>query len=553
VTVQAPHPPSPQTSLVPVRRRSSWFWELLLVEVEKEKGECERARRFSFRKREGHASSLPLSFSLSLFLTPQVLQQRRASASWGQDVARPVDVDDRLGRRKGPVGVGRSGGHHFREGSRSNGDEENERNFFLRRATPSPIEIEKEKPMLSSRASSHASASTSSGLSCAAAFNSRAGPSGPTKKRQSAPLRALPEQEKVQLRSNRDRGLTSSTSTSSSFFAALALSASLFLSPPPSFAENVRVEDVKSPALRAGLEAANEQRWADAERLFKTFLLEEPDSASGLSNLANVELSTGRPQQALEHFDRAVALAPGAAVPRMNRALAKEALAVAAAATTGRKGASSSSSPPPSSSSASSSSSSSSSAALLLASAAEDARAASQLDPREFAAFFDLGNILERQRDFEGALAAFAEAADLAPGLPGYRLREAAAMFQVAVDREENGGGDREGGGAAAAAVAKKETPPSSSPSSSSSSASASVAKARKLVAGVTRKNPRYAEAKAALAAMSWRAGDVPAAEDALSSAVSLEGGWRKSGFAAESTRWPPRLVEAYERLLAIK
>ena len=128
------------------------------------------------------------------------------------------------------------------------------------------------------------------------------------------------------------------------------------------------------------------------------------------------------------------------------------------------------------------------------------------------------------------ALEAFAEAADLAPGLPGYRLREATTMFQVAVDNEEAG------------------TKPS--PSSSSS---ASVAAARRLAAGVARKNPRYAEARAALAAMSWRSGDVSAAEGALNSAVGLEGEWRKPGHAAKVTRWPPRLVESYEKLLAIE
>lgn len=369
--------------------------------------------------------------------------------------------------------------------------------------------------------------------------------------RDSAPPRALPKKRPEQLSDDRDSSSSSSsTSTSSSSFrasslaAALALSASFLFSssyPPPSLAENVRVEDVKSPALRAGLEAANERRWADAERLFKAFLVEEPDSASGLSNLANVELSTGRPQRALEHLDRAVELAPRAAVPRMNRALAKEALAVATAAvkSKGRSegGGDRDAAAASSSSSSNDDNSESASEQQLLASAAEDARAASLLDPKEFAAFYDLGNILERQRDFEGALAAFTEAADLAPGLPGYRLREAASMFQVAVDNEEKGGGGGPRPTAAAAAAA----------------ATASVAKARKLVAGVTRKNPRYAEAKAVLAAMSWEVGDVSAAEDALNSAVGLEGEWRKPGFAERSTRWPPRLVEAYERLLAIE
>ena len=387
--------------------------------------------------------------------------------------------------------------------------------------------------MHSLRTSSNAAASTSSPLSNRGALSYRNSCSWRRGTRKAGAPRALPKKGSDGL----DRGVSPSTSTSSRLFplaSALALSLAACLgplSPPPSLAENVRVEDVESPALRAGLEAANEQRWADAERLFRVFLKEEPDSASALSNLANVEMSTGRPGLALEHLDRAVALAPRAAVPRMNRALAKEALAVAAAAA-----------------SSSSSSSSSSSYERLLASAADDARQASMLDPREFAAFFDLGNILERQVDFEGALEAFERAADLAPGLPGYRLREAASMFQVAVDREEGeGGGKGNGGGEGTRGVTK------SAAAASASTAAPSVAKARKLVAGVARKNPRYAEAKAALAAMSWRAGDLSAAEGALDAATSLEGEWRKAGHAGKVTRWPPRLVEAYERFLAIK
>lgn len=409
------------------------------------------------------------------------------------------------------------------------------------------IEKEKQKDiheMQSSRASSHAAASTSSPFSCGGrALCSRS--SWRRGARKSEPPRATPKREKAQGSDGDNRGVFTSTSTSHLSFsssplnrasalsvAAAAAACSLLLSfPSPSFAENVRVEDVESPALRAGLEAANEQRWADAERLFRAFLVEEPDSASALSNLSQVELSTGRPQRALEHLDRAVALAPRAAVPRLNRALAKEALAVAAA------------------------SKNSSSYERLLASAAEDAREASLLDPREFAAFFDLGNILERQGEFPAALEAFARAADLAPGLPGYRLREAASMFQVAVDNEEGRGGEGAGtrGGATAKTAAAATATTATKPAASSSAPSASVAKARKLAAAVARKNPTYAEARAALAAMAWQTGDAAAAEDALNSAVGLEGDWRKPGHAAVVTRWPPRLVKAYERLLAIE
>lgn len=46
------------------------------------------------------------------------------------------------------------------------------------------------------------------------------------------------------------------------------------------------------------------------------------------------------------------------------------------------------------------------------------------------AAWFDRGNVCLRLADYSGALDAFATAADLAPGLAGYRLRHAQLLFQ---------------------------------------------------------------------------------------------------------------------------
>jgi tetratricopeptide (TPR) repeat protein len=65
--------------------------------------------------------------------------------------------------------------------------------------------------------------------------------------------------------------------------------------PLPAFAENVRVQDVESNTLRAGLEAANEGRLDAAERFFKAYIAQEdPQSASAYSNLGNVHLQQGR-------------------------------------------------------------------------------------------------------------------------------------------------------------------------------------------------------------------------------------------------------------------
>ena len=144
-----------------------------------------------------------------------------------------------------------------------------------------------------------------------------------------------------------------------SAFGGLA-AALLALSGGPAAAANVRLEDVSSPALKAGLEAATSGRFTEAERLFQVFLQSEPDSASAWSNLGNVHLSQGKAAEAVANFDRAVALAPEAPVPLLNRGIAKEALAVEAGE-------------------------GSAAWAELLASALADCDAATKLDPQEFA------------------------------------------------------------------------------------------------------------------------------------------------------------------------
>lgn len=71
-------------------------------------------------------------------------------------------------------------------------------------------------------------------------------------------------------------------------------------------AEKESVADVGS---FAGLEAANEKRFGDAERFFNIVLSKDRDSASAWSNLGNVHLSLGKPTQALGDFSKAIELA----------------------------------------------------------------------------------------------------------------------------------------------------------------------------------------------------------------------------------------------------
>ena len=56
--------------------------------------------------------------------------------------------------------------------------------------------------------------------------------------------------------------------------------------------------------------AANAGRFADAERFFQIVLKDDQGSASAWSNLGNVHLSLGRPQEAIEELTKAVTLAP---------------------------------------------------------------------------------------------------------------------------------------------------------------------------------------------------------------------------------------------------
>lgn len=88
------------------------------------------------------------------------------------------------------------------------------------------------------------------------------------------------------------------------------VASTLGLTISPARAENVRLRDVQSPALQAGIRAATEGRWADAERLFQVVLAEEPELASVWSNIGNVHLEQGRLQDALRDYTRAVELAP---------------------------------------------------------------------------------------------------------------------------------------------------------------------------------------------------------------------------------------------------
>ena len=61
----------------------------------------------------------------------------------------------------------------------------------------------------------------------------------------------------------------------------------------------------------------------------------------------------------------------------------------------------------------------------------QDCQAAIDRDPKEAAAWFNKGNAEMRLGDFNSALTSYTYAADAAPGIAGYRLREAQLLFEV--------------------------------------------------------------------------------------------------------------------------
>jgi tetratricopeptide (TPR) repeat protein len=270
----------------------------------------------------------------------------------------------------------------------------------------------------------------------------------------------------------------------------LALSLLTTLQPtfftPPALAEIVRVEDVQDNLLRTGLEAANVGRLAEATRFFQLYVNKNPSSASGWSNLATTHLQQNNPQLAEEEYTKAVNLAPTAPVPKLNRATAREALGVLKYEKGDISG-----------------------AETLWKAALEDCDQAVALDPNEFAAWYNRANIRMQLEDWPAALDDATRAADLAPGLAGYRLRQGTLLFQIP-ERQVD---------------------------------------AERVIRGVIRKNPQYAEAFAALAAIQWSKGDQGAsAEDLFSRAVQIEERWSDLSWVERNTRWPPLLMHAFKK-----
>lgn len=237
---------------------------------------------------------------------------------------------------------------------------------------------------------------------------------------------------------------------------------------------SVRLKDVEYPKLQEALRAAVAGDLEKAETMFSELIEEDPKSASVWSNRGSVRVSLQKYEQAAEDFTKAIALAPDAPVPFLNRAISYEAM--------GR-----------------------------FDDAIADCKTAIINDPEEYAAWFNLGNVEVRVRDYDAALNAYSRASRLAPGIAGYRLKEALVLFEL--NRLEE---------------------------------------CRKLVQGLVRKYPNYAEAHAVLAAVLWKEGNRDLAEGQFSEATVREPRYKDIRWVGNELQWPPGLMTAMGKFLNI-
>lgn len=104
----------------------------------------------------------------------------------------------------------------------------------------------------------------------------------------------------------------------------LAWAATPDLEAEASVSRIVKLKDVESPKLQEALRAAVVGDLENAEHLFSELLKEDPNSASVWSNRGSVRVSLQKYEQAAEDFTKAIALAPEAPVPFLNRAISYE-------------------------------------------------------------------------------------------------------------------------------------------------------------------------------------------------------------------------------------
>ncbi|GJP41675.1 hypothetical protein CLOM_g1316 [Closterium sp. NIES-68] len=143
--------------------------------------------------------------------------------------------------------------------------------------------------------------------------------------------------------------------------------------------------------------------------------------------------------------------------------------------------------------------------------ALKDCQAAVNVDPQEPAAWFNLGMVESRLTHYAASLDALKKAALLAPGIAGYRMATAVVLVQVG-----------------------------------------STNQAEQILKALVRKYPNYAEAHAALAAVSWQKGETAEAEEQFSRGSALQPQLKNLEWVSDNYDWTPRLTESYRRFLAV-
>ena len=135
-----------------------------------------------------------------------------------------------------------------------------------------------------------------------------------------------------------------------------------------------------------------------------------------------------------------------------------------------------------------------------------------ELDPQDPAAYNNRGNAEAGQGEWEKAIADYKQAADLASDFAIARANYAAALYQVG-DVDE------------------------------------SIRQMRNLI----RRYPQFADMRAAITAVLWVQGNRGEAESNWFAAVGLDSRYKNLDWVTNVRRWPPALVEALGRFLALE
>jgi tetratricopeptide (TPR) repeat protein len=150
---------------------------------------------------------------------------------------------------------------------------------------------------------------------------------------------------------------------------------------------------------REGIAAYNNGDMSAAVEQFTSAVENDPNNAAALNNLGQVLVRTGRAREAIQYFDRAIAIADGVWSYHFNRARAYGELKEWRQAIAGYTD-------------------------------------AARLFPDDYATQFNLARALQADGNLTGAIEAYGRAAELAPGQPDFHLWYGQALEQTGRTRD---------------------------------------------------------------------------------------------------------------------